>query len=110
MDERRRAERVPTRIPARLLLAGGRDTPATIENIGELGVLLGVSDLEIDIAEGERALLEHPRIVDGKPVGKIPVRTAGCVVRVQLELDVGAVVRHVAVYFDGGPKPVGCAV
>jgi len=110
MDERRRAERVPVRIPARLLLAGGRDTPAIIENIGELGVLLDVADLEVDIAEGERALLEHPRIVDGKASGKIPVRTAGSIVRVQLDLDTGAVVRRVALYFDGGPKPVGCAV
>jgi hypothetical protein len=109
MDERRRSERVLCAIPARLLLAGGREAAATIRNIGELGALLSTPDLEVEIHEGERALLEHPKVVDGKASGTKKVRTAGAVVRVELDLDPEAVLRHVAVYFDGGPKPVGTA-
>jgi hypothetical protein len=107
MDDRRRAERIPVRIPARLFLTGGVETAATIVNIGELGVLLAVADLEIEVREGDRALLEHPRVVDGKAQGGKHARTSGAVVRVDLDLDPAAVVRHVALYFDGGPRPVG---
>ena len=107
-DERRRAERQPVDITARLLLAGGRVAEARIKNLGELGVLLSVSDLELEIHEGERALLEHRRIVDAKAKGP-KVRTPGAVVRVELDMEPGSIVRQVAVYFDGGPKPVGVA-
>ena len=107
-DERRRSDRLQVNIPARLLLAGGREAEARIKNLGELGVLLSVSDLELDIHEGEGALLEHARIVDGKAKG-LKVRTPGAVVRVELDMEPGAVVRQVAIYFDGGPKPVGVA-
>ena len=109
MDERRRSERILCAIPARLLLAGGREAVATIRNIGELGALLSTQDLEVEIHEGERALLEHPKVVDGKAAGTKKVRTTGAVVRVELDLDPAAILRHVAIYFDGGPKPVGVA-
>jgi hypothetical protein len=104
MDERRRAERLQVTIPARLLLGGGRETPCVIRNVGELGVLLAVTDLETEIREGERALLEHPRIVDGN-ARKQTVRTPGAIVRVELDMEKTAVVRQVALYFDGGPSP-----
>ena len=107
-DERRRAERVPVDIPARLLLAGGRQAEARIRNLGELGVLLSISDLEFEIHEGERALLEHPRILDATARGP-KVMTPGAIVRVELDMEPGSIVRQIALYFDGGPKPVGCA-
>lgn len=107
MDERRRAERVSTAIPARLFLQGGGAVEATIRNVGELGVLVSLTDLEHEIREGQRALLEHPLIVDGVPQGGPPLRSAAAVVRVDLDLEPGAIVRHVALYFDGGPRPVG---
>jgi hypothetical protein len=109
MDERRRSERVPCAIPARLLLAGGREAAATIRNIGELGALLSTQDLEVEIHEGERALLEHPKVTDGRATGTKKFRTSGAVVRVELDMDPAAILRHVAIYFDGGPKPVGVA-
>jgi hypothetical protein len=105
-DERRRTERIAVEIPARLLLAGGREAAVTIRNVGELGVLVSVTDLEIGIHEGERALLEHPRLVDGHP-DKALVRTPAAVVRVELDFDPGAITREVALYFDGGPRPSG---
>ena len=115
-DERRRTERVAVQIPARLLLAGGREAAVTIRNVGELGVLVSVRDLEFEIHEGERALLEHPVLVDahprlasGAPAGT-RVRTPAAVVRVELDFDPGEITREVALFFDGGPKPVGAAV
>ena len=107
-DERRRTERVAVQIPARLLLAGGREVAVTIRNVGELGVLVSATDLELQIHEGERALLEHSRIIDAKPKGP-KVRTPGAIVRVELDMEPGSIVRQVALYFDGGPKPVGVA-
>lgn len=113
MDERRRSERVPTSIPARLLLAKGRAADVTISNVGELGALVTLHDLEVEVREGERALLVHPPLLDGRPSAsaargatKGAVRTAAAVVRVDLDLE-GDVVRHVALYFDGGPLPLG---
>ncbi len=108
MEERRRAERIPVQIPARLFLAGGREVVCTIRNVGELGVLLSIADLETDVKEGERALLEHPRLVDGHPKRQT-VRTSGAVVRVELDMEKTGVLRHVALYFDGGPSPDGVA-
>lgn len=107
MDERRRAERISTAIPARLLLQGGGSVEGVIRNVGELGVLMALTDLEHEIREGQRVLLEHPRIVDGVPQGGPPARSAAAVVRVDLDLEPGAIVRHVALYFDGGPRPSG---
>lgn len=117
-DERRRTERVAVRIQARLLLAGGREAAVTIRNIGELGMLVSTTDLELEIHEGERALLEHPRLTDHPPQadhhrkagakpGAANVRTAAAVVRVELDFDPGAITREVALFFDGGPRPVG---
>jgi hypothetical protein len=76
--------------------------------VGELGALLSLADLEVEVHEGERALLEHPRIVDGQPRKQV-VRTPGAVVRVELEMEKAGVLRHVALYFDGGPSPEGSA-
>jgi hypothetical protein len=106
VEDRRRASRIPTQIPARLFVAGGRHADVVISNVGELGVLLTLSDLELQLREGERALLEHPRIVDGVPEGG-HMRSAASVVRVDLDLDSGAVVRPVALFFDEGPRPAG---
>lgn len=113
MDERRRSSRIPTSIPARLHLAGHRDVDVTISNVGELGALVTLNDLEVEVREGERALLEHPPLTDGTP-GKGLVRTTAAVVRVDLDLTgstagraLDDVVRHVALYFDGGPAPRG---
>lgn len=105
-DERRRTERVAVQVPARLRLGGGREAAVTIRNVGELGMLVSSTDLELEIHEGERALLEHPRLVDGKPTGA-HVSTAAAVVRVELEFDPGAITREIALFFDGGPKPAG---
>ena len=114
MDERRRSERIPTSVPAHLHLARGRDVDVTISNVGELGALVTIHDLEVEVREGERALLEHPPFVDGIP-GPGRVRTPAAVVRVDLDLapqlaaEPAGIVRHVALYFDGGPKPAGVA-
>ena len=109
-DDRRRTERVAVQIPARLLLAGGREASVTIRNVGELGMLVSMTDLELEIHEGERALLEHPRLTDAKPTkgpDKGKVRTPASVVRVELDFDPGAITREVALFFDGGPRPAG---
>jgi hypothetical protein len=103
-DERRRAQRHPVRIAAKLLLGEGREAPVVIENIGEMGALVSVTDLEVDILEGERTLLEHPRIVDGRPLTKV-VRTPGAIVRIDMDMDPAGIVKHLAIYFDGGPAP-----
>ena len=108
MDERRRAERVAVEVPARLWLGEGRCVDVVIRNVGVLGALLTMTDLEESVHEGERALLEHPRIVDGK-AQKAVVRTPAAVVRVELDVERAGVVRQVALYFDGGPRPVGVA-
>lgn len=105
MEDRRRATRIPTEIPAKLYLAGGKHADVTISNVGELGVLLSLSDLEVTVHEGDRAMLEHPTIVDGVPQGGKHKKTPAAIVRVDLDLESGAVVRHVALFFDGGPKP-----
>jgi hypothetical protein len=103
-DERRRSARRDVQIPAVLRLGGGRSVAARIRNVGELGALVEIVDLEVSVEEGERALLVHPRIVDGEPSGPT-VETAASVVRVDLDVDATAIVRHVALYFDGGPRP-----
>jgi hypothetical protein len=103
-DERRRAQRIPTKVPAQLRLSAGRVVDVVISNVGETGALVSLRDLEVEVHEGERALLEHPLIVNGVATSK-PMRTAAAVVRVDLDLEPGAIVRHVALHFDGGPAP-----
>ena len=104
--ERRRADRHPVDIPGELFLADGRRVAVRIQNLGEMGALLAMADLEESVEEGDRAVLDHPVLKDGKATRK-HARTPGCVVRVALEFEVGAVARYLAVFFDGGGLPVG---
>jgi hypothetical protein len=106
--ERRRAERHAVDFPAEVLLAGDRRVRVRVVNIGALGALCEASDLEEAVIEGERAVLDHPVVVDGRPSRK-RARTVGSVVRVDLEFTEGSVCRHLAIYFDGGPPPEGVA-
>jgi hypothetical protein len=105
-QDRRRAERHPVDIPGELFLAGGRSVPVRIQNLGELGALLAMADLEQTVGEGDRAVLDHPLLKDGKP-SKKHVRTPGSVMRVELEFEQGSVARYLAIYFDGGGVPTG---
>jgi len=113
-EERRRAGRQAVDLPGELFLSQGRHVPVRILNLGPLGALILVTDLETGILEGERVVLGHPIV--GQPDEGDPevrpdrtVRTAGAVVRVDLEFSGRTgVSRHLAVYFDGGGKPEGC--
>jgi hypothetical protein len=104
--ERRRAERLPVDMAGDVILSEGRKVAVQIVNIGPLGALLKVVDLEEAVFEGERAVLDHPAIVDGKPQHK-RARTRGAVVRVEMDFAEEGVSRHLAMYFDGGPLPEG---
>ena len=104
--ERRRAERHPVDIPGQLFLSGGRRVAVRIQNLGEMGALLAMSDLEEIVEEGDRAVLEHPILKDGRATRK-NARTAGSVVRVALEFEESGVARYLAVFFDGGGVPAG---
>jgi hypothetical protein len=103
-DERRRARRHEVEIPARLLLDDGVETDVVIRNIGDLGALVSVSDLEVPVHEGDRAVLEHPEMKGNKP-SRRKVRRSGAVVRVDMELVARAVLRQLAIFFDDGPSP-----
>jgi len=108
VDNRRRAERHPCDQPGRLHLGGGRQVEVRVKNIGILGALCEIEDLEEPVLEGERTSLEHPEL-DGERPGPDDgprVHTAGVVVRVELELAPEGILRHVAVWFDGGGAPV----
>ncbi len=63
--------------------------------------------------EGERALLEHPALKDvsREPSQRLQgsCRTAGSVVRVELDFLETGILRQLAIYFDGGSAPDGCA-
>jgi hypothetical protein len=107
--ERRRAERHAVDVDGTLVLSGGREVPVRIADLGELGALLTLGDLEDPVLEGERALLDHPRVQDGR-VTRGRGRTAGRVVRVELDFEPGGpssgvVVRRIALFFDGGGPP-----
>lgn len=102
--ERRRAERHPIDARGTLTLAGGRQVPVTIADLGELGALLTAHELEDAVVEGERALLDHPLLEDGRP-GRRRTQTPGRVVRVELDFEPAGVVRRVALFFDGGAGP-----
>ncbi len=90
------------------MLAGGRQVEVRIRNIGLLGALCEIDDLEEPVLEGERASLSHPELVGEQPgpADGPMVRTAGQVVRVELELAPEGILRHVAIQFDGGGMPV----
>ncbi len=107
-SDRRRAERHPVDLAGELRLSNGRRVPVRILNLGPLGALLEATDLEEAILEGERALLDHPVLVDARPQGQ-RAETPGSVVRVELEFAAAGVSRHLAIYFDGGARPEGCA-
>ena len=104
--ERRRADRHPVDLPGTLFLTDSRRVEVQIKNIGELGALVQVGDLEEPVFEGERAVLEHPLYVDGAVSSEIR-RTPAAIVRVDLEFLEDGVTRELAVYFDGGAAPDG---
>lgn len=95
-------------LPGELFLSHGRCIPVRIENLGQLGALVAAADLEEAVLEGERVVLGHPVLGDDGPTTET-ARTAGAVVRVDLEFSDTGVWRHLAVFFDGGSKPEDCA-
>jgi len=101
---RRRAERHPVDASGVLILAEGRQVPVTIADLGELGALLTMTELEDAVLEGERAFLEHPVLREGHATSGT-LRTPGRVVRVELDFEPEGIVRRVALFFDGGGGP-----
>jgi hypothetical protein len=102
-DDRRRSKRLAVEIPARLLLDDGVEAEVVVKNIGDLGALLSLSDLEVTVREGDRSILDYPD--PSSKSGKKRLRRSGAVVRVDMELVSRAVVRQLAVFFDDGPSP-----
>lgn len=102
--ERRRAERHAVDISGLLILAEGRKVPVNIADLGEMGALLTMTELEDAVLEGERAFLEHPVLHDGHATAR-KARTPGRVVRVELDFEPEGIVRRVALFFDGGGGP-----
>ena len=107
VPERRKAGRQPVDLPGELYLSRGRCIPVRIVNLGGLGALIQVTDLEVAILEGERVVLGHPTEI-APPSADATTRSPGAVVRVDLEFADAGVSRHVAVFFDGGAPPEGC--
>jgi hypothetical protein len=103
-DDRRRSERHPVEVPAKLVLDDGVVADVVVRNLGDLGALVSTSDLEVAVREGDRALLELMEFRDGH-FGDHVVRRAGSVVRVEMELGERAVLRQLAIFFDGGADP-----
>ncbi len=112
-DERRSSERLPVDLPGELFLSAGRRVAVRIQNIGRLGALVQITDLEDAVLEGERAVLDHPvlddetaadlsKLLDGKRA-----LTPCAVVRVALDFEATGIHRELAVHFDGGPGPDG---
>jgi hypothetical protein len=106
-SERRASTRHPVDLAGRLFLSAGRHVPVRIKNLGELGALVQIRDLEEAVLEGERAVLEHPTTADGSVRTSDVVRTPCAVVRVELEFEDEGVRRELAVFFDGGIEPEG---
>ena len=111
--ERRRAGRHDVDLRGELFLSEGRCIPVRIVNLGQLGALIQIADLEEAVLEGERVVLGHrvlgePAEAAGPPVADETARTPGSVVRVDLEFSSSGVSRHLAIYFDGGAPPEGC--
>jgi hypothetical protein len=105
-DDRRRAERHGVDVPGRLFLGQTRQIKVRVRNIGTLGALLQIADLEEPVFEGERAVLEHPRFASGR-VEQRATCSVCRIVRVELEFEEAGVARQLAVYFDGGAAPEG---
>ena len=108
-SERRRSDRLPVDIPGELFLSDGRHVPVRIKNLGRLGALVQITDLEEAVLEGERAVLAHPSLegADEDPDGAPRLRTACAIVRVELDFEAEGICRELAVYFDGGASPEG---
>jgi hypothetical protein len=104
VPERRRAERHAVDSAGTLILAEGRQVPVTIADLGEMGALLTMTELEDALLEGERAFLEHPVLREGRATTR-KMRTPGRIVRVELDFEPEGIVRRVAVFFDGGGGP-----
>jgi len=101
--ERRRANRHPVDFAGTLHLAGGRAVDVRIKNLGQMGALVQIRDLEEGVQEGDRAVLDHPLLGEGEDRR----RTACAVVRVELDFEGDGVNRELAVYFDDGLAPDG---
>lgn len=106
-SERRRAARHPVDIPGELFLSDGRRVPVRIKNLGRLGALLQITDLEEAVLEGERAVLDHPQVDEQEHAIEDRARTPCAIVRVELDFEVEGICRELAVYFDSGPRPDG---
>lgn len=106
-SERRQSDRHPVDLPGELHLSDGRCVPVRIKNVGELGALVQIRDLEEAVLEGERAVLVHPVAVEGDVRPDEIVRTACAVVRVELDFQERGITRELAVFFDGGIPPEG---
>lgn len=104
IPDRRRAERHAINATGTLSLAGGRQVQVTIADLGELGALLSIHELEDAVLEGERALLDHPLLQEGRLSARRAL-TGGRVVRVELDFEPEGIVRRVALFFDGGGGP-----
>lgn len=102
-SERRRAIRHPVDYAGTLYLTRGRSVHVRIKNLGDLGALLQISDLETSVEAGDRAVLDHPMV----DVAELRRATAGSVVRVDLDFEGDGVNRELALYFDGGDAPEG---
>lgn len=93
-------------LPGELRLAGDRHLVVRVVNVGELGALVAITDLEDAVLEGERALLVCQVLEDGR-ITDDRIATPGAIVRADLEFQESGVSRHVAIYFDGGGVPPG---
>ena len=105
--ERRRAARLPVDIAGEMFLSDGRRVTVKIKNLGRLGALLQITDLEEPVLEGERAVLDHPRMDENEEDTGERARTMAHAVRVELDFEAEGICRELAVYFDGGPRPEG---
>lgn len=90
-----------------MFLSDGRSMPVKIKNLGRLGVLVEITDLEEAMMEGDRCVVEHPLLDEAGGAQSERRRTVGTIVRVELEFHPEGIRRQMAVYFDGGAAPRG---